>query len=118
MAEELPKRKMPEFKIGKEYMDNLKTVAAVTDVLSKDEELVKQIAEIFKEVAMEKERELINRVTELIAEKVTTVPADKIKASFDYWYVLSPAGISPSWVPTGWRQVPWQPVPSWLWVPR
>lgn len=110
MDKELPKRRMPEFKIGNEYMENLKTVAAVTDVLSKDEDLVKQIADVFNRIAMEKQNQLVDEVTALIAEKVTTVPADKIKASFDYWYILSPAGASAAWVPTG----PWRV----FWVPR
>ena len=107
MAEELPKRKMPEFKIGKEQMDNLKTVAAVTDVLSKNPDLAKEIANIFKEVAEEKERELVKRVTELLAEKVKTVSPEQIQASFDYWYIwyFPPETMSFMWQ-AGWRTYP------------
>ena len=87
MAEKLPEKSMPEFKIGKEQIDELKTVSAVTKVLAENPELAKEIAEIFEQVAMEKERELVERITSLLAEKVKDIPADKIKAAFFYWYI-------------------------------
>jgi len=87
MEGKLPEKKMPEFKIGMEQTDELRTVSAVTKILAENPALAQEIADIFKQVAMEKERELIERVTNLLAEKVTEVPADKIKAAFYIWYI-------------------------------
>ena len=107
MTENPPKRKMPDFEIGKERMNDLKTVAAVTKVLSEDPKLAEELSRIFKEVAMEKERELMERVTALLAEKVPDVQREKIEAAFDYWYVwyFPPEAMRFVWT-TGWRCQP------------
>jgi len=83
---EIPEKRMPEFKIGTEQIENLKTVSAVTKVLAENPALTEEIAEIFKQIAIEKEKELVERVTAVLADKVE-VPVDKIKAAFWYWYI-------------------------------
>jgi hypothetical protein len=115
MPEEIPKRKIPEFDIGKQ-MENLKTVSAVTDVLSKDEELAKQIADVFKQVAEEKEKELVERVTNLLAEKVKGVSTEQMKAVFPFWYLcyFPPEAMSHLWT-SGWRAQTLPPIPRILW---
>lgn len=115
MDEEIPKRKIPEFDIGKQ-MESLKTVSAVTDVLSKDKELAKQIADIFKQVAEEKERELVERVTSLLAEKVKGVSAEQMKSVFPFWYLcyFPPEAMGHLWT-AGWRTYPLPPVPRHYW---
>ena len=89
MAESLPKKEMDEFEIDSEKANELKTVAAVTKVLSENPQLSKEIANIFIEVEMKKERELVERVTKALAEKVTDVKPEEIKAAFNYWYLTS-----------------------------
>ena len=88
MGEKLPKKKIPEFKIAKEKIRELKTVSAVTKVLSENPALAEEIAGIFKEVAIEKDRELIERVTSLLVARVPEVSTADIKAAFDLWYIL------------------------------
>jgi hypothetical protein len=115
MGEELPKKEMPAFKIGKEQIDVLNTVSAVTNALANTPGLAEDIAEIFKEVAMEKDRELVKRVTELLATKVDVSP-EKIKAAFDYWYIwYLPPEPSGRWITTGWYHYP---RPFWYWHPE
>jgi hypothetical protein len=104
MDEKLPKRKMPEFEIGKEQMENLKTVAAVTKMLTEDKMLAREIADVFKQVAIEKDRELIDRVTNVLAQRVKEVSAEQIRTAFNYWYIwyLPPEDLEFVWH-TGWR---------------
>jgi phenylpyruvate tautomerase PptA (4-oxalocrotonate tautomerase family) len=106
---------MPEFEIGKEQIENLKAVAAVTKALSEDKELAKKIANVFKQVAEEKEKELVERVTNLLAEKVKDVSTEQMKASFNFWYLcyFPPEAISPLWHTL--RTQPLPPVPNYLW---
>ncbi len=89
MDENIPTKKMKEFEINDEKISELKTVAAVTKVLSENPQLSGEIAHIFKEVEMEKERELVERVTKVLAEKVPDVKSEEIKAAFNYWYLTS-----------------------------
>ncbi len=89
MGEKIPKKSMPEFEIASEQVNELKAVSAVTKVLADNPQVIKEISEIFKQVEMEKERELVEKVTKLLAEKVTEVPAEQIKAAFNYWYLAS-----------------------------
>ncbi len=104
MDENLRKARMPEFEIGKEQMENIKTVAAVSKTLSDHPDLAKQIAEIFNEVAKAKERELIEKVTNLLAEKVTGISPEQLKSAFNYWYIfyIPPEAMSSVWH-TSWR---------------
>jgi hypothetical protein len=88
MGEKLPRKKMPEFKIADKKIRELKTVSAVTKVLSENPELAEEIAEIFKKVAKEKDRELAEKVTSFLIEKVPEVSAADIKAAFGLWYIL------------------------------
>jgi hypothetical protein len=85
MEKKLPRKKLPEFKIGKEQIDELKTVSAVTKILAENPKLATEIAEIFNQVAEEKERELVEKVTKLLSEKVKEVPPEKIRAAFGHW---------------------------------
>jgi acetolactate synthase small subunit len=89
MVENLPKKGTREFEIDDEKLNELKTVAAVTKIMSEDRQLTKEIAEIFIDVEKKKERELVERVTKALAEKVTDVKPEEIKAAFSYWYLAS-----------------------------
>lgn len=104
MDENLRKAKMPEFEIGKEQMENIKTVAAVSKTLAEDPELTMQIAKIFRDVAMAKERELMEQVTAALAEKVQGISPEQLKAAFNYWYIfyLPPESMCSIWH-TSWR---------------
>ena len=107
--EKIPKAKIPESEIGKEDIEELKTVSTITKMLADHPELTKEMAEIFKQVAMEKEKELTERISKLLAEKVKEIPADRIGATMPYWY---------PWVVRYWG--PWYPWRPWIiqyWYP-
>ena len=92
MEDKPPKRKMPEFEISKEQTDELRTISAVTKVLADNPELIKEIVDIFKQVEMEKEQELVDRVSKLLAEKVAVKP-ELISAVFENLYPI----VVPQW---------------------
>ncbi len=107
--EKIPRGKIPETEIAKEQAEQLKTVSAVTKMLAEDPSLAKEMAEIFEQIAKEKEKELTERVSRLLATKVKEIPADRISASMQYWY---------PWVVRYWG--PWYPWRPWIiqyWYP-
>jgi len=87
MEDKPPKRKMPEFEISKELTDELRTISAVTKVLADDPELIKDIAGIFKQVEMEKEKEIAEQVSKLLADKVD-MKEEQISEVFEKLYPL------------------------------
>src|SRR5271157_3164627 len=94
-----PKRKMPEFDMKDEKVEEIKTVAAVTKMLAENPQIALEIADIFKDAEMEKQRKIVEGVTKLLAEKVAAVSPEQIEATFAYWYLVS----SPSqWVHRNW----------------
>lgn len=93
MTEKIPARKLPDIKISKEKMENLKTVSAMINMLAEDAELTKKIAEAFlmSTQADPKDKvvaqvELKEKVTKLVADKLSKIPADKIANLYPYWY--------------------------------
>jgi hypothetical protein len=88
MTEKIPKRKISKFKIGKEQTDELKTISAITKVLAEQPQLANELAEIFVEVEMEKQRKLTEKVSKLLADNLKEFPIQKISASFDQWCPL------------------------------
>jgi hypothetical protein len=90
MEEKIPKKNLPEFRIGKEQVEELKTVSAVTKVLADNPELAEEIAGIFRKIAKEKDRELAEKITCILAAKLPDVPEKKLKAAFHHWYLLAP----------------------------
>ena len=107
--EKMPKGKIPEADVGKEQAEELKTVSAVTRMLSDNPNLVKEMADIFEQIAKEKERELTERISKLIASKVQDISPERVGASMQYWY---------PWVVRYWG--PWYPWRPWIvqyWYP-
>jgi len=105
----MPKGKIPETEIAKEQAEQLKAVSAVTKMLAEDPSLAKEMAEIFEQITKEKEKELTERISRLLAAKVKDIPADRIGASMPYWY---------PWVVRYWG--PWYPWRPWIiqyWYP-
>ena len=112
VGENLPKRKMGEFKISDEQVNQLKTISAVTKMLADNPQMTKEIADIFVEIEIEKQRELVERVTKLLAEKVPEVSSDQIKATFSYWYMVSGQWITHS--PRMCGPTSFQPYGQWI----
>jgi hypothetical protein len=108
MEDKPPKRKMPEFEISKEQTEELRTISAVTKALADNPELIKEIVAIFKQVEMEKQQELTDRVSKLLAENVSVKP-ELISAVIENLYPI----VVPQW----WRFVAphkrCQPMPLW-----
>jgi len=108
MEEKPTKRKMPEFEISKEQTEELRTISAVTKALADNPELIKEIVAIFKQVEMEKQQELTDRVSKLLAENVSLKP-ELISAVLENLYPI----VIPQW----WRFVAphkrGQPLPLW-----
>jgi hypothetical protein len=107
--EKMPKGKIPDAEVGKEQAEELKAVSAITKMLAEKPEIAKEMAEIFEQVAKEKEKELTERISKLLAEKVKDIPADRISGSMQYWY---------PWVVRYWG--PWYPWRPWIvqyWYP-
>jgi hypothetical protein len=88
MTEKIPKRKIPKFKIGEEQTDELRTISAITKILAEKPELTNEIAEIFIEVEMKKQRELTEKVSKVLAENLKELPIQRISASFEKWSPL------------------------------
>ena len=84
--EKMPKGKIPEAEIGKEQAEELKAVSAVTKMLAENPDLAKEMAKIFEQVAKEKEKELTEKISKLLADKVKEIPADRISAAMPFWY--------------------------------
>jgi len=109
MDSKLEKRKMPKFELNADQKDNLETFSAVSKMLAEDPTIGKEIADIFNEVTKAKEKELIDRVSQLISEKVRNVKLDSVKAVFPFWFIfyLPPEKVEsmmesewiPLWVP-------------------
>ncbi len=85
MAEDIPKRKMPKFKISEDEADELKTISAITGLLAEKPQVASDIADIFIEVEMEKEQELTRRISAKLSENLKELPTEKISASFGSW---------------------------------
>lgn len=109
MGDEPDLKKMPEFKIEKEQMENLKVVAAITKMFSEDPDLVSEIAKIFKEVAEEKDRELVDKVTNHLAKRAKELSPEKLKAAFNFWYICY---LPPETMQAVWHTFPWQVYPA------
>jgi hypothetical protein len=75
-------------------------------MLAENPGLAKEMAEIFEQVAKEKEKELTERISKLLAEKVKDVSVDRIGAAMQYWY---------PWVIRYWG--PWYPWVVQYWYP-
>ena len=88
MEEKIPRKKMGELRIQKEQINELKAISAVTKILADNPKLAKDIVEVFNQVAAEKEHELVERVTGILAEETDEVTAKQIKAAFSYWYSM------------------------------
>lgn len=109
MAAKVEKGKMPEFKIDNEQKENLKVVAAITKMMSEDPDLASEIAMIFKEVTEEKDRELVERVTNHLAKKATEFSSERLKAAFNFWYICY---LPPETLQAVWHASPWQVYPA------
>jgi hypothetical protein len=116
LGEGIPKKKMSEVEITKEQVDALKMISAVTKALAENPQLTKEIAEIFNQVAEEKERELAERITNLLTEKVKDIPAEQIRASYELW---APCCFPPE-APPMWRYLyphfPPEAPPMWRYL--
>jgi hypothetical protein len=85
----MTEKKEPEWEIQNEKAREFNTVSLITKFLAENPELAVEIAVIFKEVETQKERILVERITNLLAEKVPGVEPEMVKSTFTYWYLVS-----------------------------
>jgi hypothetical protein len=88
----IPERKLPEFKVTKENIQEMKTTAAILNMLADNPDLTKKIAEEFirASTAKSEERliaslELKQNVSDLVAKNLRNVPAADIEKYYPYW---------------------------------
>ena len=94
---------MPRFEITEDQKNNLKTISAVSKMLAEDPTLAKEIASVFDEVTQSKDKELADRVSKILSEKVAGVKEEDAKALFRFWFIL---------------YLPPEKVPPTLWFPH
>jgi hypothetical protein len=88
MAAKPERRKMPKFEMTDEKRNNLRTISAVSKMLADDPTLAKEIADVFDEVTKAKEKELIDRVSELLSKRVPGIETENAKDIFPIWYIM------------------------------
>ena len=88
----IPRRDLPEFKITKELVEEVRSIAAITSLLAEEPELTKQIADAFIQASrvtpqdvMVAQIELREKVSTMVAEKLKDIPAERITKLFPYW---------------------------------
>jgi len=79
---------MPKFEITDEKKNNLRTISAVSKMLADDPTLAKEIADVFDEVMRQKEKELIEKVSKLLSERVPDVEMKNAEQIFPIWYIM------------------------------
>jgi hypothetical protein len=90
--ERIPERKLPEFKITNEHIQQLKTTSAILNMLADNTDLTKRIAQAFVKASSVKAEDrllasmdLKDQVTKMVAEKLKDVPADQIEKYYPIW---------------------------------
>lgn len=85
MAAEIPERELPKFKVTEEQVEELKAISAITSMLAEDPKFIKDIAKTIKEVSKTYEKELKEKVSGMIAEKVD-IEVGKVAKIFPHWF--------------------------------
>ncbi len=90
--ERITERKLPEFKITKEHIQELKTTSAILNMLADNPDLTKRIAQAFVRASSVKAEdraiaslELKEQVTKMVAEKLKDIPVDQIEKYYPIW---------------------------------
>lgn len=90
--EKIPERKLPEFKITKEHIQELKTTSAILNMLADNPDLTKRIAEAFVKSSSVKAEdrvyaglELKEKVNNMVAEKLKDISIEQVDRYFPIW---------------------------------
>jgi hypothetical protein len=90
LAEKIPERKLPEFKITKEQQERLRAISAITKVLADDPELTKNIASEFVNASSASDPIPANivmreNISKMIARRLKELPAERIIDLYPWW---------------------------------
>ncbi|MCX9074185.1 MAG: hypothetical protein OIN88_05930 [Candidatus Methanoperedens sp.] len=90
--EKIPERKLPEFKITKEQIQEMKTTSAILNMLADNPDLTKRIAEAFVKASSVKMEnrvyarlKLKEHVTKIVAEKMKDISPDQVERYYPIW---------------------------------
>jgi hypothetical protein len=91
-SERIPERKLPEFKITKEHVQELKTTSAILNMLADNTDLTKRIAQAFVKASSVKAEDrllasmdLKEQVTKMVTDNLRDIPADQIEKYYPIW---------------------------------
>jgi len=91
-TEKIPRRNFPKFKITKEKAEEIRAISAITKIFADDSELTQKIADVFVQASradpkdrMATQIELRETVSEMVAERLKAVPAERVAELFPFW---------------------------------